>query len=97
MTIKKLFRWLWIILVIIPVVPFIIGSIGFIVYAHWPRNYSSITTLDINDVSEYITISAHGVKDNSKSWSYALQVDMSLSSYLKLQNIAQDNISLDWR
>ena len=87
---------LWI-FIIIPGVPFILGSLAFLVYAHWPRNFSDLTEITIKNNVEYVTISAHGVKDDSNSWSDELQALMSASPYQQLENIHQKNISLDWR
>ncbi len=92
MTNRSLIRILLIIFIIIPGIPFILGSLGFSIYAFWPRDVSNIISIDILNSTTHISISAHGVKDSSESWSDELQATMSNRS---IPN--QQNISLDWR
>ncbi len=92
MTNRRLIRYIIIILIIIPGVPFILGSIGFSIYSFWPRDVSKVTSIDILNSTTHITLSAHGVRDSSKSWSDELQSAMSKRSFGN-----QQNISLDWR
>lgn len=77
---------------IIPGIPFILGSLGFIVYVFWPKDLSSVINIPLNSKAEFISISAHGVKDNSDSWSDELQ------KLIKQNNneLVQQNISLNW-
>lgn len=77
---------------IIPDIPFILGSLGFIAYAFWPRDLSSVINISLNSQAEFISISAHGVKDNSDSWSDVLQMLIKKNN----TDVAQQNISLDW-
>ncbi len=72
--------------------PFILVSLGFSIYAFWPWDISEVTSVDIANSATHISISAHGVKDNPKSWSDKLQLAMTNKS---MGN--QQNISLDWR
>lgn len=85
----KIVVWL---LIIIPGIPFILGSLGFIAYAFWPRDLSSVINIPLNSKAEFVSVSAHGVKDNPTSWSDELQ------QLIKKKNseLAQQNISLNW-
>jgi len=89
---KQLVRWAIWLLVIIPGIPFILGSIGFIVYAFWPRDLTSVINIPLNEKSEFVSISAHGVKDNVNSWSDELQNVINHNN----NELAQQNISFNW-
>jgi len=78
--------------VIIPGIPFILGSLGFIAYAFWPRDLSSVINIPLNSKAEFISISAHGVKDKPDSWSDELQKIIKQNKIVKVQQ----NISLNW-
>lgn len=93
----KLLRWFWWISFIIPTLGFIFITIGFVIYAHWPRDYSSISALNIENSSEYITLSAHGVKDDKTSWSDELQSVMTTTKPPQLTNVISQHISLNWQ
>jgi len=92
-----LLRWLWWLAVIIPGVPFIVISVGFQLYAHWPRNYSEITTIAVSPQSQYLSLSAHGVKDTPDSWSNQLQNIIKHSNNIQLAGLAKAQISLAWQ
>ena len=92
-----LLRWLWWLAVIIPGVPFILLSVAFQLYAHWPRDYNDITVDAINPNTQYLSLSAHGVKDSPESWSNELQNIMSHNSIEQLADLALAQISLDWQ
>ncbi len=89
---SQLIRWFIWLTVIIPGIPFILGSLAFIIFAFWPRDLSGVTGFKLNPGAEYISISAHGVKDNHTSWSDKLQQIMGVKTAVK-----QQNISLDWQ
>ncbi|MGB1263376.1 MAG: hypothetical protein ACPG52_10730 [Cognaticolwellia sp.] len=92
-----LLRWLWWLAVIIPGIPFVLLSVGFQLYAHWPRGYSEVTSIAIKPNSQYLTLSAHGVKDSPLSWSNALQNMIKHSNSAQLKGVPATQISLDWR
>lgn len=90
----KLISWWFIIL---PGIGFILTSLGLLAYVYWPRDFSSVTNFPVKDNIEYITLSAHGVNDTPMSWSNELQQLMSTSAYKQLNNIVQQNQSIDWQ
>lgn len=92
-----LLRWLWWLAVIIPGVPFILFSVGFQLYAHWPRDYSQITSLAIKPNTQYLSLSAHGVKDSPKSWSNELQNIIKHSNNAQLAELSKAQVSLAWQ
>ncbi|MGB2739910.1 MAG: hypothetical protein WBC60_05065 [Cognaticolwellia sp.] len=92
-----LLRLLWWLGVIIPGVPFILFSVGFQLYAHWPRDYSPITTIEVKPDTQYLSLSAHGVKDNPESWSNELQSIIKQSNNKQLSNLAKAQVSLAWQ
>ena len=85
----KIAVWL---LIIIPCISFIFGSLGFIAYAFWPRDLSSVINIYLNAKAEFVSVSAHGVKDSSKSWSDELQQLIKRNN----RDLVQQNISLNW-
>ncbi len=90
----KLFWWL---AVIIPGIPFIIFSVGFQLYAHWPRDFSQITSITVNPKTEYLSLSVHGVKDNPKSWSNRLQNTIKNTNVQQLAKFQKAQVSLSWQ
>lgn len=90
----KLFWWF---AVIIPGIPFILFSVGFQLYAHWPRDYSDITRINLNSNTEYLSLSAHGVKDTPKSWSNELQNTIKDSNNEQLAEFQKSQLSLSWQ
>jgi hypothetical protein len=92
-----LLRLLWWLGVIIPGVPFILFSVGFQLYAHWPRDYSPLTSMAIKPNTQYLSLSAHGVKDSPESWSNALQDIIKHSRNEQLAQLSKAQISLAWQ
>ena len=92
-----LLRWLWWLTVVIPGVPFILFSVGFQFYAHWPRDFSQITAIAIKPNTQYLSLSAHGVKDSPESWSNELQAIIKQGNYQQLAGLSKAQISLAWR
>lgn len=92
-----LLRWLWWLAVIIPGVPFILFSVGFQLYAHWPRDFSAITSSALAPDTQYISLSVHGVKDNPESWSNPLQDIIKQSNNEQLADLSTAQISLAWQ
>lgn len=89
---NKLLRKVIFFVIIIPGIPFILGSLGYVIYAFWPWDISNITNIKIVPSAGHISISAHGVNDSPASWSDDLQLAIS-----KKTNQSQQSISLDWR
>ncbi len=87
-----LLRKLFIILVVIPGVPFILVSLAFAIYAFWPRDMTEVTNIDLSKSTSHFIISVHGVKDSPESWSNELLTGMS-----QQDDSIQQNLSLDWR
>lgn len=76
-SIKNIIKKHWIkislyLLIHIPLGLFIIATLGFTVYAHFPRDYSTVINFTYPSNSTKLTLSAHGVKDTSNSWSAPL-------------------------
>jgi hypothetical protein len=92
-----LLRIFWWLAVIIPGVPFILFSVGFQLYAHWPRDYSDITAVTINKNTQYLSLSAHGVKDNPESWSNELKNIIKNTNNQQLINLEKSQVSLGWK
>lgn len=90
-------RWLWWLGVIIPGVPFILFSFGFQIYAHWPRDFSPITSFAITQNTQYLSLSVHGVKDKPESWSNPLQDIIQQSNNEQLSDLTKAQISLAWQ
>lgn len=83
----KLALWL---LVIIPLVPFVIGSLVMLIYMVWPINYAKLPALPSLEPERPLTILAHGLKSSPQDWSNALKLKIE-SSQPNAQVIA-----LDW-
>jgi len=94
---KTLFRLFVIIFIVIPGIPFILATFGLLAYSFWPRDFSDTTDFSIEKNAQYITLSAHGVKDSPASWSVQLQSAMSLYSPVQLEAFNQQYISIDWQ
>ena len=92
-----LVRWFWWLAVIIPGVPFVLISVGFLLFMHWPRDYQAVVNLPFDTNAEYLTLSAHGVKDTPASWSDALQSTFSDSKHLSFSRLKKQHISLSWQ
>lgn len=90
-------RWFWWLGFVIPTVTFILTSIGFLLFMHWPRDYQDITQLPLLTDVEYITLSAHGVKDTPASWSDELQSTFSNKQTLSLSDAKNQHVSLSWQ
>lgn len=92
-----LLRWFWWLAVVIPGIPFVLFSVGFQLYAHWPRDYSDIASIAINPKTEYLSLSAHGVKDTTESWSNELQEVIKFTKNKQLFNYTKEQVSLSWQ
>ncbi len=94
---KIVFRWFIILFIVVPVVPFILSTIGLLAYSFWPRDFTESTNFTINEKTEYITLSAHGVKDSPASWSDQLMSLMREYPPKQIANLHQQTISIDWQ
>lgn len=90
-------RWLWWLGFIIPGIPFVLASIGFLLFMYWPRYFQEITHLPLVTDVEYLTLSAHGVNDTPASWSDELQTIFANDEELSLRNVKQQQVSLSWQ
>lgn len=90
----RLFFW-W--LVLLPSIPFVLASLGITIYVYWPRDFSSVSHFSVEEGTEYITLSAHGVNDTPSSWSDELQLLMATAPHPQLDNAVQQNYSIDWQ
>ena len=97
LTKQKLIRLIFYWVVLLPGIPFVLVSIGITSYVYWPRDFSAVSELSVAPDTEYITLSAHGVKDSPASWSDELQQLMAIKPYAQLGKIAQQNHSIDWQ
>jgi len=94
---KAIFRWFIILFIVLPTIPFILSTIGLLTYSFWPRDFSEITHFPIDEQTEYIILSAHGVKDSPKSWSDELMSIKHPPSPDDKEYIHHQNISIDWQ
>jgi hypothetical protein len=94
---KTIFRWIIILSIVLPAVPFILFTLGLLAYSFWPRDFTEITHFPINENTEYITLSAHGVKDSPTSWSDQLMSIMREFPPKQIKILHQQTISIDWQ
>lgn len=94
---RIVFRWFIILFIVLPAIPFILSTLGLLAYSFWPRDFSEITHFPIGESTEYITLSAHGVKDTPTSWSDELMSIMHQSPPEHVKKLHQQNISIDWQ
>lgn len=94
---KNVYRWFIIIFVVLPAIPFILTTLGLLAYSFWPRDHSEVIDFTLEQPTEYLTLSAHGVKDSPASWSDNLQSLMSQYPAEQLKHFEQQHISLDWQ
>ena len=90
-------RWLWWLGIVIPGVPFVLISLALLVFMQWPRDYQTVDTVNFTSEVEYLTLSAHGVKDTPKSWSDELQKTFAQTLPLALKNVHLQHVSLNWQ
>ena len=93
----KFIRWFWWLGIVIPGVPFVLVSVGFLLFMYWPRDYQEVTNLPFIAEVEYLTLSAHGVKDSPLSWSDELQTILEDTQKLSLSYLTRQHVSLSWQ
>lgn len=89
-------RCFWWLGIVIPSVPFVLISIFLLVIMHWPKDYTEVVDLSLSSNAEYLTLSAHGVKDTPLSWSNHLQHTLAKVKLLSFSNLEKQHISLGW-
>ncbi|WP_339724003.1 hypothetical protein [uncultured Paraglaciecola sp.] len=89
--------WLWWLGVILPGVFFILVSLGFLLTMHWPKDYQNVVNLSLDPNVEYLTLSAHGVKDTPASWSDELQRTYSQIQHMPFSDLHKQHISFGWQ
>ncbi len=94
---KIVFRWFIILFIVIPVVPFILSTLGLLAYSFWPRDFTETTDFIIEEKTQYLTLSAHGVKDSPASWSDQLMSLMRKFPSKQIATMHQQTISIDWQ
>jgi hypothetical protein len=94
---KVVLRWFIILFIVLPAIPFILSTVGLIAYSFWPRDFSESTLFTIDEKTQYITLSAHGVKDSPISWSDQLMSLMRKSPPQQITNLHQQTVSIDWQ
>lgn len=87
---KNWLKFSVIVFLILPSIPFILGSALVLVYIYWPINYDELTLPALDADAQHTVVIAHGLKDNSASWSDPLQ------SQLARQDPQQQIISVNW-
>lgn len=78
-------------LVVLPGIPFVLGSVAYGIYVFWPRDYSAVTDVALAPATEHLLLAAHGVRDRPASWSDGLAV------LAGKRQPGLQAISLDWR
>lgn len=64
---------------------------------HWPRDYQDVVNIALDPEVEYLTFSAHGVKDTPASWSDELQRTYSQIQQLPFSDLKKQQISFSWQ
>jgi len=90
---KKYLKWAIWLFIILPGIPFVLITIGYIGYLYWPHDIDAITEIKLSPNATRLTLSVHGVKDTPSSWSDELQGLMAVYA----NNPTQQQISVDWR
>lgn len=93
----RVLPYLWWLGFVIPSVSFVLVSIGFILIMHWPKAYQDVLNIELAPEVEYLTFSAHGVKDTPASWSDELQQTYSQIQQLPLNDLKKQHISFSWQ
>ncbi|MDH3375633.1 MAG: hypothetical protein OEQ39_01515 [Gammaproteobacteria bacterium] len=83
----KLFLWL----VVYPGIPFVVGSIGIIGYANWPRNFETFDLPTIAAATEQVVFIVHGKDDDTNTWALEMQ-----AIYRDQSDNATQVFALDW-
>ncbi len=83
----KLFLWL----VVYPGIPFIVGTIGIIGYANWPRSFETFDLPNIASTTEQVVFIVHGKDDNAKTWALEMQ-----EIYRNQSDTSTQVFALDW-
>lgn len=90
-------RCLWWLVIVIPGAVFILVSLVFLVTMHWPKDYLGVVNITLDPEVEYLTLSAHGVKDTPASWSDELQYRYSQLQQKSLSELHKQHISFGWQ
>lgn len=61
---RRLLWWL----VILPGIPFVLISIGMLLYANWPSSPGPWHMTSLNPQAQQLTLMTHGMGDNAESW-----------------------------
>jgi len=83
----KLFLWL----AVYPAIPFLIVSIGMIVYANWPRGFKNFELPIVHPDTEQVVFIVHGKDDDATTWAVELQ-----KAYRSLGEDTTQVFTLDW-
>jgi len=83
----KLALWVF---VIVPVAPFIIGSLGLMIYMYWPISYHNMTSHHEINSAQSLTIIAHGLNSSPQEWSHSLK--QAITSHQPQRQV----IAVDW-
>jgi len=94
---KTLVRWFVILFILIPAIPFILSTLGLLAYSFWPRDFTETTQFIIEEKTQYITLSAHGVKDSPASWSDPLMSLIQQFPSKEIANLQHKTVSIDWQ
>lgn len=94
---KTIFHWFILLFIVVPFIHFFVATLGFLTYSFWPRDYSESSHLIIKENTEYITLSAHGVKDSPASWSDQLMSLMHQYPPEQIKSLHHQTISIDWQ
>jgi hypothetical protein len=70
---------------------------GFLLTMHWPKDYQNVVNLRVDPEVEYLTLSAHGVKDTPASWSDELQRAYSQIQQMPFSDLHKQHISFGWQ
>jgi len=83
----KLFLWL----VVYPGIPFVLGTIGIIGYANWPRSFKRFDLPNIAATTEKVVFIVHGKDDDAATWALEMQ-----EIYRNQNDTSTQVFALDW-
>ncbi|MGJ8670202.1 MAG: hypothetical protein ACSHXK_11990 [Oceanococcus sp.] len=74
---RKLLRWLLLCIVVLPGIPFILGSLGIVLFANWPSPNLQWTVTPLPLGAQNLTLVTHGKGGNADGWVSELVANLS--------------------
>lgn len=92
LTKQQLLLWLFLIVFIFPGIPFVLGSIGILLYANWPSSAGVVTHAPIKSDISKLWLVTHGKGDNANTWVLPMVAELKKQADQQTQVIA-----IDWQ